>query len=382
MHRRTLIAALALSTSTALAADPPRYWVEVVGGLDPQGASPSGLVSFPLGMNNNGRVVGYAASNGSPSQIINWKGGFVSSTPSVASTNRSFGSKVNILGRIAGAAYTTDAGGAIIQSRAVRWKGLMPEVLGTLGGQTSAALGINDADRIVGYSTLPGESQVRAFQWYNGVMSPLPNPSGASLAYAYDISNANHIVGVAGGPTPVKPVLWHNGSMYQLPIPAWSRTGSASAVNDAGIAVGNYEINQATGTFAAVAWVNGQRQELGNLGGSYAYAIASDINNTGQIVGTSNSAAGNTGFIWINGQMFDLRSRLLPGLNVQIVSAHAVNDRGQIAAAAMIEGRLTAVVLTPVSASTPTPGSAAVLLLGAAATLRRRRINPRECGRR
>lgn len=380
MHRRTLLAALALSTSTALAADPPRYWVEVVGGLDPGASSPSGLVSFPLGMNNNGRVVGYSATNGSPGQIINWKGGFISSTPTVANTNRSFGSKVNILGRIAGAAYTADAGGAIIESRAVRWRGLVPEVLGTLGGQTSAALGINDFDRIVGYSTLPGESQVRAFQWYNGVMSPLPNPSGSSLAYAYDISNANHIVGVVGGPSPVKPVLWHNGSMYQLPIPAWSRTGSASAVNDAGVVVGNYEINQATGTFAAVAWINGQRLELGNLGGSYAYAVAADVNNYGQIVGTSNSAAGHTGFIWINGQMLDLRSRLLPGLDVPIISAHAINDRGQIAAAALIEGRITAVVLTPVGASTPTPGSAAVLLLGAVATLRRRRVNPRECG--
>lgn len=356
---RLAVLAVLLSTPT-LASDPPRYTVQVIGGL--QQSPASGLISFPLGLNNNGRTVGYASTNGSQSLIINWKSGAVSTVGSLPGTNRSFGNRVNILGRIAGAAYATDNTGAILQSRAVRWKGLAPQDLGTLGGSNAAALGINDSDRIVGYSTLPGESQVRAFQWYNGVISPLPTPSSATQSYAYDVSNNNHIVGVYAGPAPARPVLWHNGYMYHLSIPTASRTGGASAVNDAGIAVGNYEIDQYTGTSAAVAWYSGQRLELGNLGGGYAYAIAADINNGNQIVGTSNSPAGHTGFLYHDGLMYDLRTRLLPGSpSVEIISAHAINDNGQIAAAAMVNGRVTAILLNPVSASTPTPGSLGVL---------------------
>jgi MYXO-CTERM domain-containing protein len=373
MPRLALALAAILPTSVALATDPPRYAVQVIGGLE--GAGSSGLVSFPLGLNNNGRAVGYAASTASQSEIINWKNGAVYSVGPVPGTNRSFGNRVNILGRIAGAAYITDASGAILQSRAVRWKGLSPQDLGTLGGLNAAALGINDSDRIVGYSTLPGESQVRAFQWYNGVISALPAPNGASQAYAYDISNNNHIVGVFGGPYPVRPVLWQNGFAYQLSMPAAARTGSASAVNDAGVVVGNYEINQYTGSYAAVAWYAGQRLDLGNLGGNLAYAIAADINNHNQIVGTSNSPTGNAGFVYHEGVMYDLQTRLMPGsTSMQIISAHAINDHGQIAAAAMVDGRITAVLLTPVSASTPSPGSLGVLGgFGLIAWRRRRR---------
>ncbi len=372
MLRVSLAVAPFLCASTALADNPPQYMVQVIGGLDQPPAS--GLISMPLGLNNNGRTVGYAATSASQSQILNWKGGAPSVVTPVPGTNRSFGSKVNILGRIAGAAYVTDSSGAILQSRAVYWRGLVPQQLGTLGGLNAAALGINDSDRVVGYSTLAGESQVRAFQWANGVMLPLPTPAGATQTYAYDISNNNHIVGVYAGSFPARPVMWQNGQMVQLAIPGWSRTGQASAVNDAGVAVGNYEINQANGTFAAVAWSGGQRLELGNLGGPFPYAVASDINNRGQIVGTSNSANGYTGFVWINGQMYDLRSRLVAGSpDVQITSALAINDFGQIAAAAVVGGRTTAILLIPVTDSTPSPGS--LSLLGAFGLLawRRRR---------
>ena len=348
---RLLSAAIVLVLAISTQAQPPRYTVQVIGGLEAGGGGTGGpgVVSLPLGLNNNGRTVGYASTSGSQSAIINWRGGAIYSVGIVPGTNRSYGSRVNILGRIAGAAYTTDANGATILSRAIRWRGLIPQDLGTLGGQNAAALGINDSDRIVGYSTLAGESQVRAFQWYNGVISALPIPAGSSLAYAYDISNNNHIVGVHGGPTPVRPLMWYNGLMQPLSIPSWSRTGGASAVNDSGVAVGTYEINQYTGTYAAVAWFWGQRLELGNLGGAYAYATAADINNLDQIVGTSNSPAGYTGYVWMEGEMFDLRDSLVGSSAMQIISAHAINDRGQIAAAAIINGRTTAILLTPVA---------------------------------
>lgn len=364
-----LLASATLACVSMAAAQPPMYTMQVIGGFE-QPAN-SGPVSLPLGLNNNGRLVGYGTTPATQSSILNWKGGALSNTAPAQGLNRTFGSRVNILGRIAGGGFVTDANGAILQSRAVRWKALQPLDLGTLGGNNALAMGIDDNDRIVGYSTLAGEAQTRAFVWQNGVMTALAAPGNATESYAYDISNTGYIVGVALGPNPAKPYVWRNGTVTTLPIPSSSRTGGANAVNDAGESVGTYEISQTAGTFMAVRWKNGQRVDLGSLGGSYVYSTANDINNFGDIVGTSNSAAGYTGYLYRNGVMYDLRS-LVIGTSVVITSAQAINDNGQIAAGAVINGRLTAVLLTPVGAGTPTPGSSAAFL-GAGVLLARRR---------
>lgn len=364
---------LAGTASVALASNPPQYTVEVIGALDP--SSPNGVLSLPLGLNNNGRVVGYGSTTDSPTNILNWKIGSINATGALAGSARSYGSRVNIRGRIAGTAMFEDGPGNIVGSHAIRWLGRMPQDLGTLGGNYSVALGIDDADRIVGYSTLPGESHVRAFLWENGTMSPLASPAGASEVYAYDISNTGYIVGTAAGPGAAKPYLWTNGVISPLPIPASSRTGGAAAVNNAGVAVGTYEVNQFTGSFAAVSWQNGQMSELGNLGGSVGYSSASDVNNLGQVVGTTNSANGFTGFLWSDGVMYDLRSLLdVSDGSIQITSAQAINDKGEIAAGALINGRTTAILLHPAVSFIPTPGSLAVLIGAGLIAARRRRV--------
>jgi probable HAF family extracellular repeat protein len=372
MTRRFVAALLSLG-ACSLAAAQPQYTVEVIGGIEP--SSPSGLLSLPLGINNNGRVVGYTSTATSPTYILNWKIGSIYPTPPPAGSSLSYGSKVNIRGRIAGASYTLDQGGQVTAARAIRWYGRQPQDLGTLGGSTSVGLGINDYDHIVGYSTVTGEAVTKAFVWQESTgMVPLASPSGATETYAYDISNSDIIVGTAASQaSPAKPYMWANGAVTQLPIPTGSRTGGASAVNNAGVSVGTYEIDQFLGTFAAVRWEAGQMFELGNLGGSYPYAKASDINNLGQIVGTSNSANGYTGFLWMNGTMYDLRSLLAPEFgSIEITSAGAINERGQIAAGAIINGRTTAVLLNPI-AFAPTPGSMVVLAVAGLAVLRRRR---------
>lgn len=369
-----LIAAIVVGLASAGGvSEPPRYLLEVVGGV--QDPAATGLVSFPLGINGEGRVVGYASSAQSPMQVMDWSRGGANWMSPVAGASRSYGSKVNTWGHIAGAAITTDSNGTILQTQAVVWRGPTVQGLGTLGGLNSAALGINGSGRIVGYSTLAGENQTRAFEWANGVMTGLRVPAGATQSYAYDISDTGFIVGAYAGARPARPIMWRDGVMYQLPIPHGSRTGTATAVNDSGLVVGNYEISQAYGTTAAVAWGHGfDRINLGNLGGSFDYAVASDVNNAGQIVGTSNSPGGYTGFLWDAGQMIDLRSRLLSGsVTTQIISAQGINDYGQIAAAALVDGRITAVLLTPISVATPAPGSLALAGLAGLIAVRRRR---------
>lgn len=339
----TLFALLA-----APAAAQSLYSVTIIGG--PTQPPLSGPVSLPLALNNNGRVVGYGYNSGGNIQALNWKAGVVSNLGGIAGFDETFASRVNILGRIAGTGYRLDGTGQIAESHALKWTGGVLSDLGTLGGHHAAALAINDNEQIVGFASLPGDTQVRAFIYQNGVMTAINSPTATTESYAYDISNSGYVVGAAVAGSPAKPFIWRSGAVMQLPIPAGARTGAANAVNEAGVAVGTYEINQYTGSFAAVLWAGTQRINLGCLGGPVAYATAADINNFGQVVGTSNSASGYTGFLWEDGQMYDLRDLLVRGpASLAITSASSINDHGQIAAAALINGRQTAVLLTPVA---------------------------------
>lgn len=68
-------------------------------------------------------------------------------------------------------------------------------VLGTLGGPTSIAYGINNKGAIVGESTLPS-GLPHAFVYYRSVMRDIGTLGGLRRS-ARDINNAGKIVGVA-----------------------------------------------------------------------------------------------------------------------------------------------------------------------------------------
>ena len=52
--------------------------------------------------------------------------------------------------------------------------------LGTLGGTTSKALGVNNCGQVVGESSLTGTSPTHPFLWRDGVMIDLGTLGGAS----------------------------------------------------------------------------------------------------------------------------------------------------------------------------------------------------------
>jgi uncharacterized membrane protein len=183
-------------------------------------------------------------------------------------------------------------------------------------------------------------------------MSTLPLVPGATESYAYSISNSGFVAGAAVTSIPARPVLWHGAAVAFLPIPPSSRTGAANSVNNAGLAVGSYELNQYTGAFAAAAWISGSLFTLPDLGGPTDYAIARSVNDAGQIVGDSLGPTGMSGVLWQNGQVYDLNN-LIPHAppGFRIISADSINNHAQIAAAAIINGQQTAILLTPLTAA-------------------------------
>jgi len=181
--------------------------------------------------------------------------------------------------------------------------------LGTFGGN-SYARAINKAGRVTGYSYLydysPTDGPWLAFLYYRGTMEDLGSIGGASRGWA--INDRGQVVGTT-----------------------------------LTLAIGNLD--------HAMLYYRGTMKDLGTLGGYASYAL--DINNRGQIVGDSEMAEGqNHAFIYSGGTMRDLNDLLVPGsFDGVISSANAINDRGRIAATALIDGNPRAVLLVPVRKS-------------------------------
>ncbi len=100
---------------------------------------------------------------------------------------------------------------------------------------------------------------------------------------------------------------------------SWS---SASALNEAGQVVGYSDT--AAGPWHAFLYSSGVMQDLGTLGGSYSEAL--DLNEAGQVVGYSDTAAGWWhAFLYSSGVMQDLGT-----LGGSYSSASALNEAGQV----------------------------------------------------
>jgi probable HAF family extracellular repeat protein len=192
--------------------------------------------------------------------------------------------------------------------------------LGTLGGLSAQANDMNDAAQITGYAT-NSSNWTRAFRWDSGHMTDL-GTLGGSAGVGLGINGLGHVVGYSNlvpGGTSVA-TLWRDGAVINMtPDLAAGQGSSARAINDHGQAV--VQISYGDGFL----WENGVRTSLGSLGGGFGSA-PQDINNAGQIVGSSYTGVMSHAFLWQNGAMTDLG--VLPG--DEDSGASAINSLGVI----------------------------------------------------
>lgn len=215
-----------------------------------------------------------------------------------------------------------------IPTHAFLWANGTMMDLGTLGGDHSRAVAINDRGQTVGSSTTAsGESH--AFLWENGEMRDL-GTLGGTTSSATAINNRGQVVGVSRTASGEEhPFLWENGEMRDLGTLGGPR-GEAKAINERGQVVG--ESTTASGVRHAFLWENGDLRDLGTLGGELSMAVA--INEAGQIIGTSTidtvappgqAQPVQRAFLWQRGEMTDLGTS---GGHHSV--AYAINTRGQV----------------------------------------------------
>ena len=222
--------------------------------------------------------------------------------------------------------------------------GQLPDVsildLGTLPGMHHhAAWGINASGWIVGTAEALSGPARRAFIWKPGVgMSDLGAPPGSTIAAARAINGSGDVVGssaVGEADATRHATLWRAGA---LPIQLGS-LGTASlfseayGINDAGVVVGTAETELAgpnAPTRLAFRWTQATGMVALFAPPNTRAALATAINNAGQIVGYVQSWTGAPRAALWSGASFTDLGTLSGGTES---AANAINELGLVAGA-------------------------------------------------
>lgn len=236
----------------------------------------SGITDLGTGIafdiNNNGEVliedgnIAYRWNNGVRTEVVNLgSGGEVY--------------RINDLGQIVG--FTS-------QSKGFVWQDNELTFIGSLGGGTSNAIGVNDYGTVVGWATNSSD-ETRMIYWdqYNGMRDVgAYNSYERSYSLLIDINNNNLVIGaelnLTGG------VSFESYWGYGKP-PAYIGTGLAWSINDHGQVVGE-DSNKAFywDVYDRKIWL---KDYTINFPSSYSLSEAYEINELGQIVGSGTAGA-------------------------------------------------------------------------------------------
>jgi probable HAF family extracellular repeat protein len=315
------------------------------------------------GINNAGQVAGTATSvftGAPPDRAFRYSAGSgIVDLGSLIANGSSLGAAINASGQEVGRSQIAGGG-----SRAFRYTdGVGMVNLGVLPGFTdSTAGGINDQGTVVGFSGF-GVSWARVFRYSDATgLVDLALPAGTTGVVTAAINNTGQIALTASSSagSVFAAFRYSDGSGY-LNLGTLGGTSSrATAISQNGSVVGGSDT--ATGPGHAFLFTDAVGMiDLGTLPTGTG-SVAEGINSLGMIVGTADSASGpQRAFLYEPGVgMSDLNDLIGPGTGWTLTVATSINDSGQIVGSSLHNGNQRAFLLTPV----PEPSS--LLLLTAA----------------
>ena len=265
-------------------------------------------------------------------------------------------------GWVVGSAGTSNA-----YTQAMYWFGTDPHPVGRLGTTWSQAYAINSLHQIVGRSP-NAEGLIEAFSWQDGTITGIGGLVEGDYSEAWDVNDAGVVVGEAGAAGgSVHAFRYADGVMTDLGTPTPNFESSwARGLNEAGTIVGGTQVANGGGVHPFVLAAGGWDVVTEVAG----YADA--VNESGQVVGTYFTPAGEYAFVYQDGVLTDLNDLLPAGSGWELHAAIDINDRGQIVGQGSHDGEGRGFLLTPVESSADLAVSLAAspdpLLAGSSAT--------------
>ncbi len=352
----SILLAFGLNGATAGSPEPqpPKFTVSELKPLP--GAVSSGVLNTAGVLNNRGQVVGGSwESPGISAQWCIWQNGMVTALPpGPAAVNGAHG--INESGCIVGIARTPNWDNAQAYVLVGQHWVQLPSLNATYCNAQPS--GVNNPGTIAGTVWknlgLGGNEPPLPVVWRNGKIDPLPildlGPGHISAGDPFKINDVGQIVGRSGD--------WFNDETGAFRMPYQHATlweagkaidisenhdySVAFDINNGGVATGVF-MDYAGFPFDFVehpfAWT--KRTGLVELGTppGYPYALASAINDGGEIVGECaamftefSSAVDLRAALWKDGMVYDLNACVPAGSGWNLYSATAINARGQIVA--------------------------------------------------
>jgi probable HAF family extracellular repeat protein len=332
---------------------------------------------YATDLNEAGQVVGFAAIANGDSRAVLWDNGTMIDLGTLGG-NHSWADGINDLGQVVGttklpgddathAFLVTPQGGVWFQDKDLDGRNDFMIDLGDFN-----AADINNAGQVV------GNSGGRAFLWdtVNGMVD-LGVPLGFTSCAATAINEAGQVTGFAWSAFGDSAFLWDAASGMTV-LSAVPGNSHAADISDAGQVIGDQQSFGFLWTPDSPNGLSGSSTGLGTLpGDSISYPFG--MNNAGQVVGTSQLVESvyvcetycddyscyeycyyqdyyyPHAFFWdAAGGMVDLQTQLLPGSNVTLQYAEAINDGGVIVVNGYNGlGQNNAFLLTPIPPGTP-----------------------------
>jgi probable HAF family extracellular repeat protein len=308
------------------------------------GALPNGKSNaYPSAINNSGEIVGAASS---PAGDV----GFTYSSGTLTNLSTLLNIPPVTNGGLFGAAgvFTLgpsgEIGGEINNGGGLDsgylYNGTLTK-LPTLPGPytNSFPLGINASGVAVGVSLFNNSTGAGGHAFlYDGTMQDIGTPTGTTYDIADGINASGNAIVWAGSP-----VKTTSGTKSTL---ITSQELTLLASGPGGLIIGEPSVGFTVGHAYFYNTDLAQFTDLGTLGG--AASVPLGINDDNDVVGTSLTAGGDYHAFLDNGvSMVDLNSLLPDNSGWTLITADAINDKGDIAGFGTLNGNYQAFLLTP-----------------------------------
>jgi len=274
--------------------------------------------TLPFGINETGAVVGWSTTGGFERPFLFTDTGGTVLLPLAPNTTRGGASDISDTGIAVGFLFGPN------QTHAMRWPaGGPPEDLGTMGGPTSRAVGVNATGAVTGSSDYGGPLP-KAFLYTDatGFVDIAPAASGQ----AADVNDAGMVAGYAGAGA----IRWSGGTLEGLGGGFGLDMSRGMAINQVGQVAGclwdvTPSVERAARFTDGIGWeALGPEADVNCGTGINAYG---DVVGTGRPTGTGIVRA----FLYTDaGGMQDLERKTDRTPQLSLLAAYDINDRGQI----------------------------------------------------